>query len=115
MKNSIKLYSDIPQSAKSFLSYLQNIKGKSDKTIHEYYYDLRTFFRFMKCHRGISKYNEFDTVDCSDITLDFISNIMLDDLYEYLMFASSDRDNNANARARKVSSLKSFLFTVDPV
>ena len=25
------------------------------------------------------------------------------------MFASSDRDNNANARARKVSSLKSFF------
>ena len=105
----LRQYKDIPQHARNFLSYLSTIKGKSDNTINEYYYDLRTFFRFMKCHRGISKYEEFDSLDCGDINLDFISNIMLDDLYEYLMFASSDRDNSANARARKVSSLKSFF------
>ena len=105
----LRIYNDIPQDVRNFLSYLSNIKGKSDNTINEYYYDLRTFFRFMKCHRNISSYDDFDEINCSDINTDFIRNITLEDLYEYLMYANSDRENNANARARKVSSLKSFF------
>lgn len=100
---------DIPQDVKNFLSYLSNIKGKSETTINEYYYDLRTFFRFMKCHRLIASFDNFEEIDCSDIDTQFIKEITLDDLYEYLMYANNDRDNNANARARKVSSLKSFF------
>ncbi len=104
-----RAYTDIPQDVKNFLSYLSNIKGKSDTTINEYYYDLRTFFRFMKCHRSMESFENFDSINCSDIDTDFIRDIILDDMYEYLMYANSDRDNNANARARKVSSLKSFF------
>lgn len=104
-----RAYTDIPQDVKNFLSYLSNIKGKSDNTINEYYYDLRTFFRFMKCHRSMESFENFDNINCNDIDTDFIRDIMLDDMYEYLMYANSDRDNNANARARKVSSLKSFF------
>ena len=104
-----RAYTDIPQDVKNFLSYLSNIKGKSDNTINEYYYDLRTFFRFMKCHRSMESFENFDSINCNDIDTDFIRDIILDDMYEYLMYANSDRDNNANARARKVSSLKSFF------
>ncbi len=104
-----KRFIDVPQDVKNFLSYLINIKGKSEKTINEYYYDLRTFFRFMKCHRLMDSFENFEEIDCSDISLDFIRDITLDDLYEYLMYANSSRDNNANSRARKVSSLKSFF------
>ena len=105
----LRHYKDVPLDVRNFLSYLSNIKGKSDNTINEYYYDLRTFFRFMKCHRMIASFEEFDSIDCSEIDTEFIRDIMLDDLYEYLMYANSDRDNSANARARKVSSLKSFF------
>lgn len=104
-----KRFIDVPQDVKNFLSYLINIKGKSEKTINEYYYDLRTFFRFMKCHRLMDSFDNFEEIDCSDISLDFIRDITLDDLYEYLMYTNSSRDNNANSRARKVSSLKSFF------
>lgn len=77
--------------------------------MNEYYYDLRTFFRFMKCHRSMASFDDFEKIECGDIDTDFIRGITLDDMYEYLMYANSDRDNNANARARKVSSLKSFF------
>jgi len=105
----LRTYKDVPIDVRNFLSYLSNIKGKSSNTINEYYYDLRTFFRFMKCHRSIASYDNFDLIECNDINTDFIRNIKLDDLYEFLMYANSDRDNSANARARKVSSLKSFF------
>lgn len=100
-------YADMPQTIRNFFSHMSNIKGKSSKTVHEYYYDLRTFFRFMKCSRGLADFNDFDTLDCSDITDDFIRSITLDDIYEFLTYANRVRGNGPIARARKVSSLKS--------
>lgn len=107
--NSFKEYECLPPSARSFLSYMANIKGKSDNTVHEYYYDLRTFFRFMKCLRGLSSFDQFDEIDCSDIDDDFLRSVTLDDIYAFLAYANKLRDNNANSRARKVSSLKSYF------
>lgn len=103
----VQAYPDMPQTIRNFFSYMSNIKGKSDKTVHEYYYDLRTFFRFMKCSRGLADFNDFDALDCSDISDDFIRGITLDDIYEFLTYANKIRDNGPIARARKVSSLKS--------
>lgn len=31
-----------------FLSYMQNVKGRSENTVNEYFISLRTFFRYMK-------------------------------------------------------------------
>ena len=39
-------YFDLPVIAQDFLSYMDTIKGKSINTVHEYHYDLRSFFRF---------------------------------------------------------------------
>ncbi|MDO4563166.1 MAG: tyrosine recombinase XerC [Clostridia bacterium] len=102
-------YRDIPPLAKRFLVYLLGIRGKSEKTVQEYYYDLRTFFRYMKCRRDLADFNEFNSVDTSDINLDFISSITIDDLYDFLMYVSRKRANSANSMARKVSTLKSFF------
>jgi len=46
-------YGEAPAIIKDFLSYMETIRGKSKNTIHEYYYDLRLFFRFMKIHFGL--------------------------------------------------------------
>ncbi len=107
--DKIKQYSDIPQSARSFLSYVSSIKGKSDKTINEYYYDLRTFFRFMKCYRNISSFDEFESIDVSDINDEFISTIIIDELYEFMLFVNKSRSNSQTSRARKVSCLRSYF------
>lgn len=40
-------YTDCPQILREFLSYHETIKGQSQKTIQEYYLDLRIFLRFM--------------------------------------------------------------------
>ena len=100
---------DLPRSAKRFLSHMSNIEGKSDKTIHEYYYDLRMFFRFMKCVRGLADFDEFDELDCSDLDDGFVKTISYDDIQEFLLYANRLRGNNANSRARKVSCLKSYF------
>ena len=50
-------YADCPQILRDFLSYHETIKGQSQKTISEYYLDLRMFLRFMMLMRNEMPYN----------------------------------------------------------
>ena len=101
-------YHDIPPYARRFLVHMSTILGKSDKTVHEYYYDLRTFFRFLLCYFNKASFDDFDSIDCSEYSLNELKKINTDDLYEFLMYIRNTRDNNPNALARKISCLKSF-------
>ena len=49
----VSFIDDAPQIIKDYLFYMQTVKGKSQKTVDEYYIDLRTFFRFIKLQRGL--------------------------------------------------------------
>ena len=101
---------DIPVLAQDFLSYMDTIKGKSAKTIREYHYDLRSFFRFLKLHyRLIPLDSDLSTVSVADIDIDFIKKISLSDLYAYMSYLSLDKSNKVTSRARKVASLRSFF------
>lgn len=103
-----ELLADAPYYLKDFITYMETIKGKSSKTVDEYFLDLRTFLKYMKVLKKQATLDEFDTISISDIPIEFIREITLHDLYEYLSYTLRERLNNANSRARKVSSLKSF-------
>ncbi len=93
-----------------FLGYLSTVTGKSPKTVQEYYLDLRTFFRYMKRSRGLVPADvPFSDIDISDIDLALVRSITLSDVYEYMNFLSTTRGNAEAARARKVSSLRTFF------
>ena len=110
---------------KDYLLYLQTVKGKSPKTVDEYFSDLRTFFRFLKVHKKlVSSSTPFEDIKVDDVDLEFIKHISLNDTYEFMNYLMRDRMNNSSTRARKTSSIKSFfnyltvkkhLLEVDPV
>ncbi len=105
---------------RDFLSYHETIKGQSKRTVDEYYLDLRTFFRFMKLYKGlVPDDTRLEDIPINDVDIDFIKSISMSDVYEYMSFLSNDRVKNARsrysengigsaARARKVSSIRSF-------
>lgn len=101
---------EAPPIIANFLGYLLTIKGKSSNTINEYYSDLRTFFRFIKI-----KYNmvdddcEFQNITIDDVDINLIKKITLTDVYEYMNFTISERQNQSATRSRKSSSLRSFF------
>ncbi len=95
---------------RDYLLYMQTVKGKSVKTVDEYFTDLRTFFRFIKVSKGVaSPADEFESIKVDDVDIELIKTITLQDAYEFMNFLMRDRDNNASTRARKTSSLKSFF------
>ena len=103
-------FPDLPRLLRNFLTYLEVVKNKSNLTVLEYASDLRTFLRFMKMSRRIvDKNTKFEEIDISDIDAEFFSDISLNDGYEFLLYCKNERNNDSTARARKVTSLKSFF------
>lgn len=111
---------EAPEIIKKFLAYHETIKGHSRKTVDEYYLDLRNFFRFMKIQKGlVPRSAPLESISISDIDADFVASVTTNDIYDYLAFLSRDkvqhinsssskRGLNANSRARKVSTLRSY-------
>lgn len=100
-----------PPIIKDYLIYMQTVKGKSVKTIDEYYTDLRTFFRFIKSSRGLVDSNTpYTEISINDIDIDLIKTVTLTDIYEFMNFILRERSNNNSTRARKSSSLRGFFW-----
>ncbi len=129
-------YQDCPQILRDFLTYHETIKGQSQRTISEYYLDLRMFLRFIKLMRSdMPIHTDLDTINIHDVNLDFIRQITTSDVFEFLSYLANDRIVNpdsqmpeygieSSARARKLSAIKSFYkyltvrtkqLTVNPV
>jgi len=103
---------DVSSEVSDFLSYMENIKGKSKNTVKEYYYDLRMFLRYIKITKCENKKTGFDLIDqvnILDINIDVIKTITLSDLYSFMTYLTRERNLNASSRARKVASIKSFM------
>ncbi len=107
----VSSFNAAPVPIKEFLNYMQNVKGKSPRTIDEYYLDLRTFFRYIEKFKYSSNSNSTDLndIDISAVDIEMIKNITLTDIYDYFNYITSERKNNASTKARKVSCLRSFF------
>lgn len=113
-------YKDCPQILRDFLTYHENIKGQSPRTISEYHLDLRMFLRFIKLMRcELPVDTNLETIDIRDINLDFIRQIDSSEVFDFLSYLANDRIINpeskapdygisSTSRARKLSSIKSF-------
>ena len=114
-------YSDCPQLLRDFLTYHENIKGQSSKTIQEYYLDLRMFLRFMVLMKQEMPYDTpLDSIVIKQIDLSFLESITTSDVFDFLSYLANDRVKfedsqseetgiGAAARARKLSAIKSFF------
>ena len=112
---------DIPQILRDFLAYHETIKAHSQKTVDEYYLDLRNFFRYLVRSRDPGLRDKpLDEVSILNVDIAFIRSITLTEIYGYLTYLSRDRAQQPNSsrtayglsastRARKIATLRSFF------
>lgn len=105
---------DAPDILMEFLEYHSTVRGHSDKTVAGYYLDLKILFRYLKRRRRlVPPETPFNEIDISDIDLDFIKSIRIEELYRYQSFspamAGSNQSLSAASRCRRTSSVKSFF------
>ena len=99
-----------PPIIRDFLTYNETIKGKSSRSVDEYYLDLQTFFRYLLLMRGkVDKNTNFEEIDISGVDAELISTVTISDLYAFIVFCKDERGNNAATRARKTSTLRIFF------
>ena len=116
----MKKFADCPQILRDFLTYHENIKGQSPRTISEYYLDLRMFFRFVRLMRNdMPIQTNLDDIPIKDIDINFIKDITTSDIFDFLSYLANDRQLNPDSmftdygiepasRSRKLSAIKSF-------
>ncbi len=106
--------SDAPDILMEFLEYHSTVRGHSDKTVAGYYLDLKILFRFLKRRRHlVDREIPFNEIDITDVDIDFIKSIKIEELYRYQSFSpemlQSTHALSAASRCRRTSSIKSFF------
>lgn len=100
---------EAPQPVKEFLVYHDTIKGQSRATVDSYYFDLRTFTRYLMIERGlVPRGAPLEEIEIKSATLELYAGVNLSDVYDFMAFLSRDRELNAASRARMIITLKGF-------
>lgn len=104
-------YKDLcPSPLSDYLEYSIAIKGRADKTVNEYFLDLRTFYRFLVIRFKLSSDVEnFEEIDISPVTLDVIKKVRIMDLHAFIAYSDRQRKNSNRTKARKMASLRSYF------
>lgn len=108
MKHELILNS--PPVLRDFLTYNETIRGKSSKSVEEYYLDLQTFFRYLLTVRGmVSSDTDFEKISIENVDINLLKTVTISDLYSFIVYCKNERGNNNATRARKTSTLRIFF------
>ena len=109
--------SEFSSIVREFASFKMVIQGCSQRTVEQYLIDLRTFFRYLICEgdSGILQDPEqFMAVTVESVDLEFLRKVTTDQIYDFLLYADSERENQTAAKARKLAAIRSlFKFLVN--
>ena len=95
---SLDYHLDAPPILVDFLAYHETIKAHSQRTVDEYYLDMRNFFRYLKQIRDPSlRGKELNEIGIRDVDLSFVATITLSDIYGYMSYLSRDRVLHQNS------------------
>jgi site-specific recombinase XerD len=100
--------SDNPEFLNNYLIHIKLVQMRSERTIQEYYLDIRLFLKFVQESR-VNSGKDIEDVDISRMTESDLKTITITDIYNFIFYASDERHNADKARYRKVSSLRSFF------
>ena len=104
-------YNDLcPSPLSDYLEYSIAIKGRSDKTVSEYFLDLRTFYRFIVMRFKLSSnVDNFEEIDIFPVTLDVIKKVKIMDLHSFIAYTDRQRKNTNRTKARKMAAIRSYF------
>ena len=102
---------------REFAGYKSYIQGCSQRTVEQYLIDLRTFFRYLICegHPNLLHDKEaFATVKVDTVDINVLREVTTDQIYDFLLYANDDRQNQTAAKARKLAAIRAlYKFLVN--
>lgn len=103
-----------PDFLNNYLKYCRFIEYYAKLSVDEMYYDLRTYFRYIKLE-SLDELNietisveEFKLIEIKDVTLNMISNTNSQTIDNFIYFLRYTLENDVKTRNRKIASIKKF-------
>ena len=116
MRHEISV-SEFSPVVREFAGYKSVIQGCSQRTVEQYLIDLRTFFRYLLCEGDqaiLHDPEKFREITVDSVDLDYLRGVTTDQIYDFLLYADSERDNQTAAKARKLASIRAlYKFLVN--
>ena len=102
---------------REFASYKTVIQGCSQRTVEQYLIDLRTFFRYLLCEGDqtvLQDSEKFMQITVESIDLEVLKAVTTDQIYDFLLYTDSERENQTAAKARKLAAIRAlYKFLVN--
>lgn len=101
---------DYPACIRDFATYKLGVQQCSKKTVEEYLLNLRLFTKYIYSQRNKLPLTDeaFEEINISDFGTDFFSSISTEEIYAYLVYLKTVRQNLPSSSARKLSAIRSF-------
>jgi len=116
MRHEIEL-SEFSPLIREFASYKTVIQGCSQRTVEQYLIDLRTFFRYLIAEGNaplLYDNDKFREITVESVGLEELRVVTTEQIYDFLLYTDSQRDNQSAAKARKLSAIKAlYKFLVN--
>ena len=103
-----------PEFLNNYLVHMKIVKLLAERTIEEYYTDIRLFLRFVY-ENSHNTGKPLEEIDIRDMSVAELRKISISDIYNFIFYASDERKNKDRARYRKISSLRSFFKYLEKV
>lgn len=100
-----------PDFFNDYILYISITKSLSERTIQEYFLDIRLFLKYFRMMHDPNFANESDlqSISIQNLLVEDLNDVTLQTVYDFLYYLSDERENHERARRRKVSALKSFF------
>lgn len=102
-------YDAVPEYCREFLFYKRNVQNLSQKTVDQYYLDMKLFFQWIADENSVRSPSAEIPSDGRFVPIEIVKKLTFGDLLNYLQYTTSERDNHSRARARKISSLRGLF------
>lgn len=96
---------------REFASYKTVIQGCSQRTVEQYLIDLRTFFRYLLSEGKpeiLHNPEKFKEVTVESVDLEYLKGVTTEQIYDFLLYTDSERDNQTAAKARKLAAIRAL-------
>lgn len=103
-----------PEFLNNYLVHSKIVKLLAERTIQEYYIDIRLFLKFVY-ENNHNTGKDIEDIDIRDMTEAELKKITVSDIYSFIFYASDERQNKDRARYRKISALRSFFKYLEKV
>lgn len=99
-------YEAFPPLLCDYLLYISTVKNRAVKTVFEYSINLREFLSFLVVEKKLCDKDKVDIRICDE---KFFQDVSLNDVYKYLSYCVTEKQNSAATRSRKVVAIRQFF------